>query len=454
MEHAVLIAILHANVGIEVGAYILQNMATQFSEKLGEIISGNSDEGKKLDNYVMFMCQLYAFRVTSDQLIFDILINLADTFNIKAAELIVLILRSVGFLLRKDDPGKLKTLILKIQSNSIDKHSLVEDSRFKFMLEILIAIKNNNVKKIPNYDSSEQLHWQKIIKGFLRPGVSQVTPLKISLEEIVNVETRGRWWIVGSAWTGNGLKSEHENLDMTKGSPNARMPCYSTELLSLAQKMRMNTESRKNIFCALMSAEDFLEATERLVKLSLKTQQKEREVIFVILTCCLKEKSKFNPYYPQLAAKLSSIDRKYRMAAQYAIWDRIKEAASLEKHELNNLALFTSKLITEKVLSLACLKVIEFSEMNKTLVKFLKICLMEVINLKDDTLRKEVFLAVAGYPKLRQLRDGIRLFMRHFLLKENSSRAKRDNHVITEELKDKVMQAEQTLMARDKHIAL
>ena len=143
------------------------------------------------------------------------------------------------------------------------------------------------------------------------------------------------------------------------------------------------------------------------------------------------------------------------MAAQYAIWDRIKEAAASERHELKNLALFTSKLIIEKVLSLACLKVIEFSEMSKTLVKFLKICLMEIINLKDDALRKEVFLAVAGYPKLRQLRDGIRLFMRHFLLKENSNRIKRsDNIVITEELKDKVMEAEQTLMARDKHIAL
>jgi nucleolar MIF4G domain-containing protein 1 len=34
----------------------------------------------------------------------------------------------------------------------------------------------------------------------------------------------------------------------------------------MARKMRMNTEARKNLFCALMSADDYLDAFERLVK--------------------------------------------------------------------------------------------------------------------------------------------------------------------------------------------
>jgi nucleolar MIF4G domain-containing protein 1 len=167
-----------------------------------------------------------------------------------------------------------------------------------------------------------------------------------------------------------------------------------------------------------------------------------------------KEKSKFNPYYAQLAAKLSNIDRKYRMAAQFAIWDRIKQADSLENPELKNVALFTSKLIVEKVLSLACLKVIEFSEMNKTLVRFLKICLLEIINLKDDRVRKDVFLVVAGYPKLRQLREGLRLFMRHFILKENSKKDKEADTGITDELNKKVIEAEQYLMTGDRSMTL
>ena len=97
------------------------------------------------------------------------------------------------FLFRKDDPIKLKSLIVNIQNASVEKKQMGEqDSRVKFMLEvctvqiecqkyillviecisymirktkclvlqILLAIKNNNVKKIPNYDPEHQLHLQ------------------------------------------------------------------------------------------------------------------------------------------------------------------------------------------------------------------------------------------------------------------------------------------------------
>ena len=86
---------------------------------------------------------------------------------------------------------------------------------------------------------------------------------------------------------------------------------------------RMNTDARRDIFCSMMSSDDYLEATERLLKLDLaRVQHKHREIIFVVLACCLKEKAEFNPFYSQLTEKLCSVDRKYRMAAQYAVWDK------------------------------------------------------------------------------------------------------------------------------------
>ena len=281
MEHAVMIGILHANVGNEVGASIIQTTVTQFHKKIGDI---DVCENRYLENHAMFLCQLYAFRVTTNSLIFHILNKLADIFNTKAIELIVIILRSIGFLLRKDNPEKLKTLIINIQSKSATKQDKEQDSRIKFMLDILLAIKNNNVKKIPNYDSTYQSHWQKIIKEFLRPGITQITPFEIGYEELLDAESRGRWWIVGSAWSGT---TPSQNQNQAQENPKAGDVKFNAELLSLARKMRMNTDTRKNIFCTLMSAEDFLEATERLIKMSVTTQQKEREIIFVILTCCL-----------------------------------------------------------------------------------------------------------------------------------------------------------------------
>ena len=58
--------------------------------------------------------------------------------------------------------------------------------------------------------------------------------------------------------------------------PNERklQPKHSQELLDLASKMRMNTDSRKTIFCTLMSSNDYLDAFEKLVKLSLKSPVK------------------------------------------------------------------------------------------------------------------------------------------------------------------------------------
>ena len=107
----------------------------------------------------------------------------------------------------------------------------------------------------------------------------------------------------------------------------------------------------------------------------------------------------FNPFYSQLAIKLGGFDRKYRMAVQCCIWDRIKDIASLKKNEQSNLAKFTSHLVKDKLLSLTCLKVIEFSELNKNLVKFIKHILIELMSEPDQTLMAAPFLVVAGYPK-------------------------------------------------------
>jgi hypothetical protein len=68
--------------------------------------------------------------------------------------------------------------------------------------------------------------------------------------------------------------------------------------------MRMNTDSRRNVFCVLMSGEDYLDATERLVKLGTRfvfmvgrlfllpphmpRNQLERDVLFVVTDCVVQ----------------------------------------------------------------------------------------------------------------------------------------------------------------------
>ena len=55
----------------------------------------------------------------------------------------------------------------------------------------------------------------------------------------------------------------------------------------------------------------------------------ERDVMFVLLDCSLQEKT-FNPYYAHLGIKLSEVERKYRLANQFCIWDKLKLTAEMK----------------------------------------------------------------------------------------------------------------------------
>merc|ERR1719158_515663 len=411
MEHVMLLAILHANVGTEVGANVLQVMTKTFSSKH----SSPEDvliEDKTIDNLTLIICYLYSFKIVGAKLVFDILDKFCCSFSAKDIDLILVTLRNCGFVLRKDDPASLKTLILRIQSEA--SKSSEEDSRANFMLEVLMAIKNNNVNKIPNYDPSHFEHLKKCLKTHLREG-NFVTELKIGFADLAQAENRGRWWIVGSAFTGELAWGKEEEREDSKIGINKQQ--YSDKLLDLARKMRMNTDTRRNIFCLIMTAEDFMDGAEKLVKLGTKNQM-EREVVFVLTDCCMQE-VEYNPYYAHLANRLANIDRKYRLATQFHIWDRLKQVKDMKKFQLNNLAMFTTFLIKEKAQSLGILKVIEFAEMNKPNVRFLRTVLTGVLMDQEEELVIASFKAISEQGNLNFFRESLRLFMHHFMFRQS-----------------------------------
>ena len=97
--------------------------------------------------------------------------------------------------------------------------------------------------------------------------------LKISLQDILNADTHGvyacvyvvcvfaymdsnitcllaagRWWIVGSAWTGRDTPSLSTSVTSSQiGS--------ESWVLDLARRQRMTTDVRKNVFSVIMTSE-------------------------------------------------------------------------------------------------------------------------------------------------------------------------------------------------------
>ncbi|XP_063536934.1 nucleolar MIF4G domain-containing protein 1 homolog [Cydia strobilella] len=430
-EHAALVGVLHANVGQEIGAHFLEELCTIF-DRLTQI--PQPMENKTLDNIVCCLAYLYSFKIFHATLLYDILNRLLENPTEKSIDCVLCAFRCAGASLRKDEPLALKAFIQDAQKQaSAVQGSDQAGSRIKFLLEVLMAVKNNNLNKIPNYDPSFVEQLKKTVRGIIRKG-NYATPLNITLEDLLKAETRGKWWVVGSAWEGNRPMPEEKVK---------AVPSTDQKLLELARKQRMNTDVRRSIFCVIMSAEDYMDAFEKLQHLGLKGSQ-EREIVHVLLACCTQERT-HNPYYSVLAQKLCDVDRKYQLSIQFAVWDKIKDLESLSKQTTTNLAQFLIHLIMEKGLALSVLKVIEFSDLNKSSVRFLRQILLAIIMNADLQASLQVFHRIAKSSKLHMFRESLRLFIQHFLLKN----AGKKSAVLSEEemkiLKERTVEVEKIL---------
>ncbi|KAM6214457.1 nucleolar MIF4G domain-containing protein 1 [Rhynchocyon petersi] len=407
MEHVLLVSILHHTVGIEVGAHFLEAVVRKFDD-----VYKKGSEGKECDNLFTILAHLYNFHVVQSLLIFDILKRLIGTFTEKDIELILLMLKNVGFSLRKDDALSLKELIMEAQKKASGTGSQFQDqTRIRFMLETMLALKNNDMRKIPGYDPEPVEKLKKLQRTLVRNiGSGAETRLRVSWESVLNAEQVGRWWIIGSSWSGAPMI---DSSDKTQQKPLKGM--VSSKILDLARKQRMNTDIRRNIFCTIMTSEDFLDAFEKLLKLGLKDQQ-EREIVHVLMDCCLQEKT-YNPFYAFLAGKFCDYERRFQMTFQFNIWDKFRDLENLPATNFSNLFHLVAHLLKTKSLPLSILKVIEFSELDKPRVHFLrKVLYMLLMETEVEDLGL-IFARVSDNPKLGMLREGLKLFISHFLLK-------------------------------------
>ncbi|XP_010005353.1 PREDICTED: nucleolar MIF4G domain-containing protein 1 [Chaetura pelagica] len=442
MEHVLLVSILHHNVGIEVGAHFLEAVVKKFDE-----FCRSDDEGKECENLLALIAHLYNFHVVHSLLIFDILRKLVGIFTEKEIELILFLLKNVGFSLRKDDALALKELITEAQrkANSAEK-KFQDQTRVRFMLETMLALRNNDMRKIPGYDPEPVEKLRKLQRTLVRSsGSGKDTELRVSLESLLSADRVGRWWIVGSSWSGAPMINDTQKKTQEK----VHVGKVSSKILELARKQRMNTDIRRSIFCVLMTSEDFLDAFEKLLKLGLKDQQ-EREIIHVVLHCCLQEKT-YNPFYAFLANKFCECERRFQVTFQFSIWDKIRDLENLSAAAVSNLVSLLAHLIRTKSLPLSVLKVIEFSELDKPKVRFLRQVLSTLLIKTDAEELTDIFVRLSDNPKLGLLREGLKLFLNHFLLK-NAQAQKSAEEVSL--LKERVELATKALQAKESKLKL
>ena len=68
------------------------------------------------------------------------------------------------------------------------------------MIETINDLKDSK-RKLANAMTVELEPIKKMLKNFLSQKlIAKIEPLRISLEDIRNIESKGKWWLIGSSW--------------------------------------------------------------------------------------------------------------------------------------------------------------------------------------------------------------------------------------------------------------
>ncbi|KRX72495.1 Nucleolar MIF4G domain-containing protein 1 [Trichinella sp. T6] len=371
---SVLVGILHSTLSSNFSAYFVEMLVQKLEEKRTDENEQEIESNALQNGYLL---------VTSYKLLMDIFNSLMQSGRCLDLQLLVPLVKNLGFVLRKACPSDLKDFVMSAIAK-MEKHGS-ESSRAEAFTSILMidlnAIKNNNASKICHYDPDLIDHFTKLLRSCLS-GKTPEMPLAFGLMDILEASTKGRWWIVGSSYV-VPVAGASKSGDLNQFN-------YSEDLLRLAKKNRMNTDLKRNIFCCILSAEDYLNAFEKLLKLNLSDKQ-EREIIHILFVCCLNEKT-FNPFYGYLVQKFCSYNAKFVLTTQFALWDKLKILKTLKKTQIQNLSSLIAHLFGSLALPISVLKVINFVEIEETMTDFLKRLFTKFLNsFSTDVLRVFIF---------------------------------------------------------------
>ncbi|KAF9205931.1 suppressor of glycerol defect [Haplosporangium sp. Z 27] len=344
--YATVVASLYRLVGIEFAAHFIQTLVEQFdshhtiasSTKSTEMTDDTLSAVKQCTNLIALVSELYNMQVISCVLVYEFIKWFMTELTEMNVELVVKIVKTSGYQLRQDDPTTLKTIIqeftvLSNQSTTKEGSSTPISSRTRFLLETLTALKANRMKGSANSTTSGTItesttRMKKFLSGLSKKRTTFPSePMRVGLDDIRQVKTKGKWWLVGSSWKNNmvGEESTHKSYSTSTADD---MLEAEDELLKLARKNKMNTDVRRSIFVVLMSSEDYIDAFERLIKLNLKEVQ-QREIVRVLLHCAGNE-TVYNPYYTLVGQRLCQHDHSFKITYQYSLWDLLREMGATD----------------------------------------------------------------------------------------------------------------------------
>lgn len=454
--HAALVAALHKVVGVEFAAYFIQRLVEDLTRHYDELkrssnqppAAGEEEDvkGKECLNLCVLACELYNLHVVACPLVYDLIrMFLGDRPEDSSAtaevgvgevdiELLLRTMRSCGHQLRHDDPTSLKAIIALTQTRVAASPAALS-TRTKFMLERMVELQKSKAKGSsaeaanPNSAAGQLLaRMKKFLGGMAKKrSVRSHEPLRISLKDLRDADKKGKWWLVGAAWTGQTDQTDAQGLTkllpmsarsdfIQSSSTQATIDSEQSELLDLARAQGMNTDARRTVFVTLLTADDYKNAAEQVLMLKLNDVQR-REIVRVLVHCVGSERV-YNPYYTLVAQEVCRNDHGMRITLQYCLWDFLRDIGQSEvggekfaaagfanddkqvdPRRIANLARAYAWWITHDCLSLQALKTVDFTQVQPRPAQFLgNLVIHLVLSIQSKSPAKTLHLPTVTKP--------------------------------------------------------
>ena len=429
---------LYKVVGPDFGAQLIQQTVEKFKEYYAQVPEDASQNpSKHTSNLITFLAEVYNFQLIGCNLIFDYIRFLLDDLSELNAELLLRIVRMAGQNLRQDDPLALKDIVALIRPAVKKAGEANLSVRTKFMIESINDLKNNKVKAGASASAVIQDHttrMKKLLGSLNSRKLKGTEPLRIGLKDIEDSDKRGKWWLVGASWAGRDGKPEKAQKDKAAADADSDSDADSIilssddeampDLATLAREQNMNTDVRRSIFIAVMSATDYEDAYARITKLRLN-KHRQKEIAYVVMQCACVEQQ-YNPYYSLVAKRLCS-DGRVRFAFQDSLWKffrRLGESTfgeeadedneddeDIDVRRVFNLSKMFGFLVANGAIGLSvlkCLSLVDLQPKTRDFVEVMLITLFLEIKAAGNSVAK-IFQAVADLPGLSK---GLQYFLR------------------------------------------
>lgn len=374
-ELMLLVSYLTSKISQDIGASLVHRLVSKFELLYKQDIS---DDDKRLDNILGCLVNLYIIGLIKANVIFEVTKRIcSNNFRAKSVELLLFIIKSVGFQLRKDCPLLMRQLILSAHDNckSLKSGSDQIGSKVEFMIEALSAIKNNNMSKLSNYGCDiDRETIESTLKSLIKRTRINEPLADATYEEILK---SSNFYL---------LETRVEDEPKSQSDMNsAQMDCVSSKLDGkICKALGFNKPAEKTIFCALLRVSDCIEASNLIIGFGLNHCS---DAMLVCIHVAIHEK-KYNPFHFNLISNLCKFNRKYKMATKFTIQDKIRGMSQMPMKRVDIFKVLCLELIKSDAIPITILKAVEWADLSNATKAYLSFLLESISELPEEAKRK------------------------------------------------------------------